>query len=249
MRILYDNKIIDAVLSAINVNPNFPAANIQDTRLAKFFKASIDGTVRIIIDGLITATDIAILGHNLPEGTITRIEANNTDEWSTPAFSQSLTWRSNIIHGNFNSKTYPFWSVFIDDFGSGAEDFAKVGSLFLGTGITLPGMKPNQSIPYATTSRSSIGFSGQAYGDQGYRFREFKVNFNGMTNDQKSAIQTMFDMVENTKPVVLLIWESDLDFEPPMYCIIDEKDLGWKKISSNRYGRVWNLDLKLQEVF
>ena len=57
----------------------------------------------------------------------------------------------------------------------------------------------------------------------------------------------MWTEVHNAKPVFLVVWESSLDVEAPIYCRIDQDELPFQLAPEQ--GVLWNTALQFEEVF
>jgi len=249
MKLLWDNKAKTATISVNSENPNYPIENLQDTILAKVFRSTQADGVRIKFSTQIKASYVAILNHNIPEGADIWLQGNNTDSWDAPTFSQQLTWNSDIIIDAIDEQTFNYWSLWINHDETGADEYIQIGFVFLGIYLQMPGMDPKQQLPHNTTAKKTISTGGQVYGDDSYEFYNFKVKFPPVTNAQRNSIDTMFGSIKNIIPVIVLIWSNDLDFQPPLYMVIDDKKIPWKKAGSDKDGRLWTFSLNFREVF
>lgn len=246
MRILYDNKFLGATLVPYTENPDYPSANMQDTRLSRVYRTLGLIDENIVITGTIAASYVAILGHNLSESATIKLQGNATNSWGSPSFETILTWNSEAIVKFFTEATYAYWRIYIND-PSNTHGYIEIALCFLGTYLQMPGMKPDQAIPLSTTSENDISSSGQNFGDEGYEYREATINFPFLTDTQRKNIITMFRLVKNVTPVIMLIWDSDLTFESPIYCVIDQKKLDFKR--SGSINLPWATSLQIREVF
>lgn len=232
---------------ASSENPNFVAENMQDTVLAKVYRSTVDSTI-ITISTAITASYVAIIGHNLTETAQITIQGNNTDAWGAPALEETVIWRDSIAVLKFSESTYNFWRILITDDDTGADGYIQIGSIFLGTYLQMPGVKINQSLQYVSASKVSFSSSGQSYGDERYEYRNPEFNFPLLTHSQRDDMNTMFISNKNIKPVVALIWADDLDLESPMYSVIDQKSLSFKR-NEKSVNLPWSTKIKFREVF
>jgi len=247
MKILYDNQILDSTVTCSNVNSSYPIANIQDTRLSKYFRSDTDADFGIIINltGL-TASYIAILNHNLSSGATITLQANATDSWGAPTFSQAITWGSGMIVQSFTEQTFAYWRLLISD-NSNPDTYIKIGHLYLSGSLTLPAMAQDQVVDKKTTSKNSISYSGQAYGKQMYMYRSAKVNFPFISLTQRDDMLDLFISQENIYPVIVLIWEANLDIESPIYSVIDQDSFGMSR--NGKIAKPFKMSFQIREVF
>lgn len=246
MKLLYDNKILSATLDCSSENPDYPIENLQDTVLAKVYRSMTDD-INITIDQITTASYFAIMNHNLSESALITLQGNNSDSWVSPSFETTLTWKEGIIISHFAETTYNYWRLEIIDDDTGADGYIQIGGLFIGTYLQMPGMKKNQSIKDMTTSKSKISYSGQSYGNEGYEYRSFKVNFPQLSDTQRTGIRVMWTNNKNIHPLICLIWANRQDLETPIYCVIDQTSIEIKRTESDNLP--WETSLKFREVF
>lgn len=245
MHILYNNLYLTATIDYSTQNPNYPIGNTQDTRLSRVFR-TIDATDEYIkISTSITASRVAIMGHNFVSDTVVHIQGNNTDVWTPPSLDQALTIVDGVIVGSFTEATYAYWRITMTG-GTGLTYF-QIGACFLGTFLQLPGMKADQSIDDETTSVSTESASGQSYGDIGYDFRAPAINFPFVSDAQRATVRTIWETVHNVKPIIAVIWSERTDMETAIYCIIDQNKISWKRTTSVLLP--WSFTLKIKEVF
>ena len=248
MRLLYDNKILDATISASSEDPNYEADNLQNTVLAKVYRSVTDSTI-IKISTRITASYLFILNHNLTSTAVITLEGNDTDAWGAPSFQETVNYDSDKCYLNFNEATYNYWRLVITDDDTNADGYIEIGLLFLSTYLQMPGVKLDQQIDKKSDSNISISYSGQAYGEERYSYRNPSFNFPYLSHDERHSLNTMFDNNKNVKPMICLIWANNFGIESPMYCVIDQKNLQFKRNDENPGHSAWSTKIKFREVF
>jgi len=246
MRLLYDNKFLTATILATSENPNYLAANMQDTNLSKVYRSAITSTT-IKISTTIKASYCSILGHNLTSTASITLQGNDTDAWGAPSFEQTIPYRQSMCILNFSEATYNYWRITITDDDTTSDGYIEIGSIFLGTYLQMPGMKLNQTLEKKSDSTVSISYSGQAYGEERYSYRNPMFSFPFLSHDQRDSLNSMFENNKNVKPVICLIWANDLNIEEPMYCLIDQKSLQFKRNGESHDP--WGTKIKFREVF
>jgi hypothetical protein len=247
MRALYDNIVMTAAIEKTSENLNYPVSNLQDSRQSRYYRSTSKIAQRIIFDvgDFLEASYVVIMGHNLTENATIYLQGGDKG-WEDPSPNIALTVDDIIIlNMSDNIFSRQNWALYIDD-PTNPDDFIQIAYVFLGTYLQLPGMKPDQSLPYDTTSKNAVSQGGQAYGSHGYEFRSFQANFPFMTDAQRKNMKTLYAAVRNYIPFVLLIWADDLDFEPPMYAIMTDPP-NWKRNDNVLFP--WGCSLKFKEVF
>ncbi len=246
MQMLWDNKLLNATLARSTEAPRYPVESLQDTRLSRVFRTADVSDEYVKIETEITASRLAILAHNLTSGATITLQGNNTDSWTTPAFSHTCTWKEDIILEKFTQATYSYWRLYIHD-PANTDGYIELGGLFLGTYLQLPNMSIDQEIPDVTTSEASESATGQTYGDEGYIYRNPKINFPSITHTQRGNIRTMWRSVKNVTPVITVIWANREDIETPIYGRIDQDDLVFKRTENP--VAPFSTSIKIKEVF
>ena len=87
MIILYDNKVQDATITATVENPDYPFSSaLLDSRLTRVGK-TIDVEDQSILFEFaddITSEYAIILKHNFTSSATVKLQANTSDDWTTP---------------------------------------------------------------------------------------------------------------------------------------------------------------------
>lgn len=247
MRICWNNLADAATVTSWSENPNYPLANLKEWQLSSHFRPVGNSAETITFD-LLTAQSVsrfAIIGHNLTAAASITLQANTSDSWTTPAWSATVTRQSYAIIHRFTAVSYRYWRVVITDSGVTVLHISRV---FLGSFLQLPGMRRDQELNVETTDESMISDSGQAFPVTGYQYRTGKISFPYLTNAQRLSMIEMFETVRNIKPVLLTIWDDDETLEEPVYCIINQSKLTFKRNEKSE-SRPWSTSLEIREVF
>jgi hypothetical protein len=122
-----------------------------------------------------------------------------------------------------------------------------MSKLYLGTYIQLPYMAKNQKIPTASTSDVAESNDLQAYGDPGVFYRYGTVNFPNIEDADYTIMDNMFRDLDKYIPFILLIWENDLTFFPPLYTRMTS-DFDWTRVEGVT-GRKWSLAFNFKETY
>ena len=135
----------------------------------------------------------------------------------------------------------------IEDSDSDADGYIEIGSIYLGTYLQMPGMKLDQVFDEVTNSKVSISTSGQAYGQEKYDYRNPNINLPFISHTLRASIKTMWANNKNIRPMILLVWANRLDLEAPMYAVLDQKKISFKRNGTNQIDP-FNTKLKFREV-
>lgn len=244
MQKLFDNKILTATLSRSSENPGFPIANVQDTKILKAFRTLTASNEWIKISTSITASRFAIMGHNLSPAAVIKLQGNNTDVWTSPAFEETITWKEGIILHKFTEATYNYWRLLITDSG---RSYIAIGELYIGTFLQEPNLKPDAQIDDETTADGEVSVSGQLYGDDGYDFRAFTINYAPITDAMRANMRAWWQKCRNNRPFIMVLFANREDIEKPVYCFTNQKSIQWKRTGNEKFP--WSTSIKYQECY
>lgn len=244
MRILYDNKIKTATIIPSSNVAVYPTYNLYSDHLSEWFKFTGIVSEWIKFTGGMTASYVAIMAHNFSSTAIVKLQANSSDSWTSPPFELTLTVE-NFIIDSFTEVTYDYWRITIEDLDN-TESRLRIGGIFIGTHLQLPGMKIDQEITDNSNNDVSFSTGRQIYCDIGIDFKEFKINFPFISTAQRNSLRTLWNTVGNYTPIICLIWENALDLQAPIYCHL-VKPISWKR--TDIQNALWSTTLDLGEVF
>lgn len=250
MRILWDDAVATATLTASTEASNLPVENVQDSRLSQPWRTSALSDQTILIDAgsgnTINPDMVAVAGHNLTDGCTLKIQGNATDSWGSPTVDETVTHRDDVIVHFFTGSALRYWRLYIDDDSNG-DGYIQLGRVMLGAALDMPPVEPGVNLPRVTTSTVTESITGQAYGDRGLVRRVPGFQFPIITEAERQVIMEMWAAVENAEPVVLVVWEDSLTVEGPVYCRLDQDEIPWEL--APQAGVLWRTTLKFVEVF
>ncbi len=250
MKILYHNLIDDyAPADFSSETSNLWAANVRIHHLIVPWRTTNPNTQHYTIDagvGLTIPADCAaIAGHNISSGATIKIMAHPTNAWGAPDLEVIFTWGAGPMMAFFASTAKRFWRFEIDD-PANPDGYLQIGRLGLGEYLQMPPIEPGAELPVMTTAQRSIAPGGQVFGQGGVRLLASAFSLPIISQTERQAIRGMFDEVENIRPVFLAVWEDSLSVQAPIYCIIDQDRLQFKKAAEA--GVMWTLELAFREV-
>lgn len=247
VRVLFNN-LIDSGSSytANNEDPNYPLSNLYDTRLSREFRNVVVSTSDYVImrESSIAPTYVALLNHNISSSATIYVEASSSSGFGG-AFSTTIAWSSYTMLSRLVSTAKEYWRIRVDG-NSTANTHLGIGSIWLSEYIQMPGMSVDQELGDVTTARNAISDSGQLYGDNGYNYRTFKVNFPYLSSAQRYDMSTVWHTVKNYKPIIMDIWPNSPE-ERVMYCFINQDSLNFQR-TDDRILR-WKTSINFREVF
>ena len=132
------NFVDSATITATNEDSDFPVTNLQDHRRTKVFRSTTASSVitfdlksRESVDSIVI-TENPKFGFGFT-GNIT-VEANATNEWSSPAFTATIDASDDInkTHGfaykEFSAQEYRFWRLSFS-----GSSYVEVSNIFIGS--------------------------------------------------------------------------------------------------------------------
>jgi hypothetical protein len=137
MRLFYKNYADIATLTEGTQNIYFPVENLQDVDKDKLYKDLGTTTSWSVVFDCLTAipvTSCILFNHNLTGGeTNIKVEGNDTNVWTAPAVSETLTYAADTILKNFTGGSYRYWRITFTK--ANATDIRSVGRVYLGPSL------------------------------------------------------------------------------------------------------------------
>lgn len=253
MKLFWDNKIGDTILTASSTKTGYDIGNLKIPQLSKVF--SFDGNSGSIVLSFSEATEIGyciIDKGNMSDSVIGIFQGNNTDDWSDPSFSDSFNITETALWIELDSE-YKYYRIVLSDDNLTDLEF---GYISIGpSGLQLPGVDPEADLYYNTTSENTISLGGQVYGDTGYEYLETAFNFpqigedniiiRGKTCASRKDILKMWKAVLNITPIWAFLWSDNLDEHAPVFCILNNNSMQFKKLG---YGKYYSTSINLRQV-
>lgn len=253
MRIYGENIISNAMLTPSSTKAGYSVENLKIAQLAKEF--SFEGNTGNIV---ITLPQVENIKHclvdigEMSEDASVILEGNSSNDWASPPFSQALTLTESALYIDIEESYQYFRLVFSDPNISDVKfGVISIGGAFL----QMPAISPKCEIFYSTTSENSTSIGGQVLGDEGYDYMEtsfsfpmiseYPETFNGQAVATRKEIKALWINVKNIVPVWVFLWADNLDEFPPVFCLIDQKKLSFKKTT---YEKIYATSLNLREV-
>jgi len=236
---IYNNLAVNATITSLTEHPRYLFADtMARTQLSTQARTlDIDDQwIKLTFTAPVAVDYFAILSHNLTSVAVVHIQANASDVWTAPSVDEVVTVADLITHKFTATKTYRYWRVTIDD-PTNTDGYVRLSKLWLSSYLLMPPVNPDATLPYNSNADTSESVTGQLYGDKRVRLRSFEVSFPSIvSNTQRLAIKSMFDIVDITVPFILLLWEDSLATEPAMYCSFVDSPIFKKDPNSLLYS-------------
>ena len=153
---------------------------------------------------------------------------------------------TNYIVGYTSFSEYRYWRLAIND-PDNTDMYLKISKMFLDSGTVMPSMAKTQKIPVASTTTISENPSGQVYPDPGYFYKYGTINFPFIDKDEKETIESLFRENDKYSGILIAVWESITDEEPPIYSRITT-DMEFSRVEGLT-GRIYSLQFGFKEMF
>jgi hypothetical protein len=202
------NNLVDqATLTASTENAQFPVENIQDPRRTKVFRSTSNSDNIVLDFGETSEFDSVLIVENPLNGfgisTIT-IQANTTNSWSSPPFSQAVTFSSE--HGvgiaEFSTQQYRFARIVM----TSTLGYCELPNIFIGMAIQ-PSRGVNLGWTYKDEDLSITKKNryGQKFSDIIARQRIFSGVINNLDKDDMDDIFEIYDAKGEVNPFFVQI--------------------------------------------
>lgn len=242
MIIGYDNLVDNATLSASSEAAGYFVSNIKEQQLSKVWKSTSGSGQWILIDfgSAQSVKGVFVAGHNLLSGSTIKIQANSSDDWTSPPVDESLTY-GEICYKLFSSaQSYRYWRVYLDD--SSLSEIS-VGRVFLGDLLELGDIvKAEFPETIKRTDKIQYSISGEVFGDIGVDYRLFVFALPHIDSTEKANIETMYETVGKYKPVFMAYFDDITGYG--IYYVVLNDDISFNHIIEN----IWNCNIAFREA-
>ena len=220
-RFLYTFKFDTATISSSSEVSGLPDDNVVDDFVAKVWRTTADTGqwIKFDLGSALKITQVSLFGHNLTSGATITLQANSSDSWGAPAYSQAMTWDDKVII-KFIDQTYRWWRITFED-GSNPDTYIEVGRICAGEYIE-PDVNVNQEVQKKIIDPSTRT---ETEGRQGYtiekpEYRVFSVYFSDIDRTQQDQLETLFRAVKTINPLVFALDPDNHPADDTIYCMV-----------------------------
>lgn len=248
IRFSYTNLTDTAILTPSSQLSTLPASNLKNPLPTCVWRTSGKTSENLVIDlgSAQQAALVALIGYNLTSAAAVTLQANSSDAWSSPPFSQSLQHHGSIIIKFFDSAQYRYWRLLLAD-PDNPDDFIQLGRLWLGRYFQ-PDRDFSKDLSIDTVDPSIITYtaSGAKLATLRTPYRRLKISF--PSTQQKNTFDPFLSAVGLSQDFIValdpenLVWPDGLH-DYTLYCHL-AADPDW----SHRIGDRWSLRLDLRET-
>ena len=229
LRILYNADTWDAATVTANSEvTDLEGSNVVHDFISLPWRSTGDTSEWIKFD-LGSATSITCIGifkHNLTSGATVTLEANATDSWGSPSYTQVLTIATDVDSAVlerivfFLSESFQWWRITIAD-ASNPDGYIQIGRIMAGAFYEF-GRNFNSSFQLAMVDPSE---GDETPGRQDYkrsrkRYRRATLGFTLQDRTQMEKLQAIMTKMGNSEPCILALDPTNYPTKDSMYCYL-----------------------------
>lgn len=198
---------------ASNEDAFYPAENLKHFHTTKTYRTQVGTLSSIVVfdfkttETINTVMAVADATGGFGYNSVT-IEANATNEWSSPAFISTLTLNHEfgLGHVEFANQNYRFWRLTF----SGAGEYLEVSKIYIGkkTDMGTNTLSYNWTIQDKDLSTEKVGRYGQKFIDRIIKNKVISGSYKALNKTELDILFDVFDEVGTHTPFFFL---TDLD--------------------------------------
>lgn len=202
LKFLSNNLVDSAVITASTTNANYPVSNIQDDRRTKTFRSTSNSDNLVFDLGGIEDVDHLAIAPNWQNGfgisTLT-VEANNSDLWTSPPFSTTVTLDS--THGigikSITEQSYRYWRFVL----TSTLGYCEIANVFIGKATDVLTNGPSYGWSYRNNDLSVKRRNryGQEFVDEIGQQKE--INSLAFQVLNLTEVDKIFELIDNVRTV------------------------------------------------
>lgn len=229
VRILYNFDTWDAatITGSSEASTDLADDNVVNNAPGRVWRTTGNTSENIVFDlgSAQTITCFALFNFNLTSGATVTLQANASDSWGSPSYSQALTIAtdsdSNVIKRLVyfpSTSTYQYWRLLIAD-ASNTDGYIEIGRIVAGQYYE-PSRNIIDGFSITPDDPSDVADVGGVYTEANEltKFRTAVVSFAEIDRTQREKFETIFDKVGRTKPMVWALNPSDYPTKDSLYC-------------------------------
>lgn len=229
MRTFINSEISDADMVTVeNEVTTFPKENMLSNILIE--KTKINTHITIDFGSAVNITAFGCIG----EFTQIILEANATDSWGGPSFSDTYT--EDNFQSKFIDETYRFFRLTMTN----GADPIYCNHLFLGSWLQLPGYTPGSTPDIDANDILNETPSRQIYATAGVPIKKQSFSFKAASLTVRNNFLTWYETIDRANNNIIIQHEEDLISLPPYYGKVTD----YKHINRDRLLFDFNIDVQ-----
>lgn len=226
MKLLYDNKLKAATITATNQNDSFPVSNVTHQFLEKRFQSTTTSSVITILftaDQTISAIGLGF--HNLSSGSYV---LKNSGGSTLLSGSLAVAYETDITY--FTATACRSIELTLT-----SSSVMYVGGIIADNPIYFEYHNIDPRFDYLGQDSSSLTRSGQALGYKTKRLNKYRAVLGHLTLAQKQSLYDMLDTVGNSDTFFADLYDEAHTEARPLFCKLEGDGVFRRQSSSNDY--------------
>lgn len=207
-------------VTSSDIDPNFPVSNLKNPFRSKRVRTQQGTTTLAVVFDLITTEEIDSLvllwpkedGIRLSETATIKVQANATNEWTSPAVDQVVTISNDYVLGSHffsSNQSYRYWRVLITDSGNPYE-FIELGLVWLGKSLEVENAQNGFNFQLVDRSKIALTEFGHSYVDEYPIMAKIDFNYKNMDYGSVQILENAFRQ-NGTRDPVMVVLDADED--------------------------------------
>lgn len=247
MKFLTTNLVTQSqtVLTASNINSNFPVTNLQNYLRSKRVRTAIGTTtLTVVIDvGTTEPVDSVVMlwpkedGIRLTDSATVKIQANATNVWTAPSVDQTLTINNDYSvasHFFSSDQNYRYWRIVITD-ATNPYDYIELGVCWVGKSLEVDNASNGFKWKDIDRSNTVSNDFGHRYTDEYPISSALEFQFENLTYTQIETLVQAFRLNGSKVPVIVALDQAEAVFDKDHFLIYGtmSKQLGLQHVHYN----------------
>ena len=225
----------------------YPASNLLEHPTYKEYRAvGTEASLVFDLENTVPVDSFLMCGSNATgeiQVTELTLEANTTDDWTTPAHTQTyeLTLENqlyNIVHLDFTAQTFRYWRLTVSN---PTGSYVGLSNVFLGSKIELP-IDLGYTFSVADKSEIAKGRYGQRFIDRLPDLRSFSASMSVMNQTEKDSMESITHFCSTHTPFWMVLNEGESLLEAGYFYFDKAPQF------ENQAYQIYNTSFELTEV-
>ena len=244
-----------ATVTAATVTTGYPVARVLSDQLATRYQTAATQALERIVFDMGSAVDInffAAFNHDITSGdSLLKIEANTSDSWGSPAFSEAVDFNAGkLVHYLSAAESYRFWSFTFTKSASG--ETRHLGRVVFGTYTEVEDNASIDGTEWGFIDLSEVVRTkgGQVYANQNEILRTLSLVFPFAALTQMEEFQTLAETFGVSRAFFVSLDHDSKPYDWLLYGTMDD-DSGSFKLDSwtgDADATRWRIVLNMTEA-